>query len=135
MPLLSIVIPMYNEEAVIEQCFNTLKPILDAVDQDWEIICVDDGSRDDSVKIVRRLADADARIKLLEFSRNFGKEAALTAGLDATTGDAVIPLDADLQDPPELIAQRRLCGQAHHRRMVLQYHVAHFERQHSAQCR
>jgi glycosyltransferase involved in cell wall biosynthesis len=105
MPLLSIVIPMYNEEAVIEQCFNTLKPILDAVDQDWEIICVDDGSRDDSVKIVRRLADADARIKLLEFSRNFGKEAALTAGLDATTGDAVIPLDADLQDPPELIPQ------------------------------
>tara|TARA_B100001123_G_scaffold44745_1_gene45821 strand:- start:1452 stop:2378 length:927 start_codon:yes stop_codon:yes gene_type:complete len=105
MPLLSILIPMYNEAESIEHCINTLTPILDAVDEDWEILCVDDGSVDASAAIVKARAASDPRIKLIEFSRNFGKEAALTAALDAANGQAVIPFDADLQDPPELIPE------------------------------
>ncbi|MAR56641.1 MAG: glycosyltransferase, partial [Rickettsiales bacterium] len=75
MPLLSILIPMYNEAESIEHCINTLTPILDAVDEDWEILCVDDGSVDASAAIVKARAASDPRIKLIEFSRNFGKEA------------------------------------------------------------
>ena len=78
--------------------------MLDGVpDIRFEVICVDDGSRDDTLQRLLALIDRDSRFSIIELSRNFGKEAALTAGLDAAQGDAVIPMDADLQDPPELI--------------------------------
>ena len=100
---LSVVVPVYNEAAVIGEFHRRLAAVLDALAETSEIVYVNDGSRDDSMRQLRALADADARVVLLDFSRNFGKEIALTAGLDHATGDAVIVIDSDLQDPPELI--------------------------------
>jgi glycosyltransferase involved in cell wall biosynthesis len=103
--LLSLVVPFYNEEATVQHFANAVLPVLDAVpDTKWEIICVDDGSKDQTLRELLILMRADARFHVLEFSRNFGKEAALTAGIDAARGAAVIPMDVDLQDPPALIA-------------------------------
>jgi polyisoprenyl-phosphate glycosyltransferase len=102
--LVSIVIPFYNESEAIEPLYQALRGVLDCVPGiRFEVICVDDGSRDDTLQRLIALVDRDVRFSVLELSRNFGKEAALSAGLDAATGDAVIPIDADLQDPPELI--------------------------------
>ncbi|WP_298281111.1 glycosyltransferase family 2 protein [Acidocella sp.] len=103
--LLSLVVPFYNEAETIQVFAARLLPVLEAVpDTRWEILCVDDGSADGTLLKLVALAQGDARFKVIEFSRNFGKEAALTAGIDAARGEAVIPIDADLQDPPELIA-------------------------------
>lgn len=103
--LLSVLVPMYNEAEVISIFVDTLRPILDGLPVDWEIICVNDGSTDNTLKIVREMSASDDRIKVLNLSRNFGKESALTAALDYARGDAVIPIDADLQDPPQIIPQ------------------------------
>jgi glycosyltransferase involved in cell wall biosynthesis len=102
-PLLSIVIPMFNESAGLETLFARLVPILEKITFDWEILCVNDGSRDDTLAQLKTWHAKEPRIKVLSLSRNFGKEAALTAGLHHAFGKAVIPMDADLQDPPELI--------------------------------
>ncbi len=103
--LLSIVVPFFNEAESIAGFRAALRPVLDAIpDTTWEIICVDDGSTDATLDALVALT-ADPCFKVIELSRNFGKEAALTAGLDAARGDAVIPIDADLQDPPELIPE------------------------------
>lgn len=100
----SIVVPFYNEEAGIQVFYDTLNSAMDTVEGvDFEVVCVDDGSKDATLLALVALSRRDPRYKTIELSRNFGKEAALTAGLDAATGDAVIPMDADLQDPPELI--------------------------------
>lgn len=102
--LLSIVVPFYNEAEAIQAFADAILPALEIVpDTRWEIICVDDGSKDSTLLKLVALAQTDSRFHVLEFSRNFGKEAALTAGIDAAKGEAVIPIDADLQDPPELI--------------------------------
>jgi polyisoprenyl-phosphate glycosyltransferase len=102
--LVSIVAPFYNEEEAVEPFYQALRDVLDGItDNSFEIICVDDGSHDDTLLRLISLVDRDPRWSIIELSRNFGKEAALTAGLDAAKGDAVIPIDADLQDPPELI--------------------------------
>jgi len=102
--LVSIVAPFYNESDGIEFFYRAMQPILDGLpDVHFEVVCVDDGSRDDTLPKLIALAERDARFRVVELSRNFGKEAALTAGIDAASGDAVIPIDADLQDPPELI--------------------------------
>lgn len=103
--LISIVIPMYNESDGLQALFHRVLPILSHLTQEWEIICVDDGSKDDTAARLRQWHDHDQRIKLLALSRNFGKEAALTAGLHHAFGRVVIPMDADLQDPPELIPE------------------------------
>lgn len=100
---LSIIIPMHNEVEVLPQLFARLIPCMEKVTTNYEIICVDDGSRDGTYAMLRDFHKRDPRIKLVRFARNFGKEAALSAGIDYTTGQAVIPIDADLQDPPELI--------------------------------
>lgn len=104
-PELSIVIPMYNESEGMEALFSALVPVLDGVTHDWEILCINDGSTDNTLELLRRLHDADERVRYLSLSRNFGKEAALTAGLHHVFGRAVIPFDADLQDPPTVIPQ------------------------------
>ena len=101
--LLSIVIPMYNEEAVLATLFEKLDEVLDDLPIAHEIICVDDGSTDATRAMLSTLVDEKKTVKALFLSRNFGKEAAMTAALDYACGDAVIPIDADLQDPPELI--------------------------------
>ena len=104
-PLLSLIVPVYNEAENLPALFETLPPHLSAIDEAWEILFIDDGSQDESAKLIEAAHDTDARFKLLKLSRNFGKEIALSAGLDHATGKAVIPFDADLQDPPELIEQ------------------------------
>ncbi|MFP5511889.1 MAG: glycosyltransferase family 2 protein [Alphaproteobacteria bacterium] len=100
---LSVVIPFYNEGPNIDALFARLTPVLDGLDMDWEVVCVNDGSRDDTVDRLLDVHDRDPRVKVVDLSRNFGKELALSAGLSHTTGDAVVPMDADLQHPPELL--------------------------------
>ncbi|MES2187013.1 MAG: glycosyltransferase family 2 protein [Pseudomonadota bacterium] len=104
--LLSVVVPFYNEAASIPLFFPRVLACLDALeDMACEIVCVNDGSRDATLDRLLEAAAADTRIRVIDLTRNFGKEAALTAGLEEARGDAVVPFDADLQDPPEVIAQ------------------------------
>lgn len=100
---LSIVIPLYNEQEMIPMMYERLKAILASLDLSHELVLVDDGSRDATPDLMRRLAASDPAVTAVYLSRNFGKEAALTAGIEHAAGDAVIVMDADLQDPPELI--------------------------------
>lgn len=102
-PTLSIVVAAYNEEDVLDILFARLGEVLAGLGESYEIICVNDGSRDRTAEILAAHHARDPRIRVINLARNFGKELALTAGLDATCGRAVVPLDADLQDPPELI--------------------------------
>lgn len=102
---LSIVVPIYNERTVLPMLYGRLRRVLDPLEISYELVLVDDGSSDGSGDDLLELATASSVVKVVRLSRNFGKEAALTAGLDQTCGDAVIILDADLQDPPELISQ------------------------------
>jgi glycosyltransferase involved in cell wall biosynthesis len=100
---LTVVVPMFNEEDACASFFDVIVPVLESLTEQYEIICVDDGSRDRTAEIVCDYHSRNRRIKLVQLSRNFGKEVALTAGLNYAHGDAVIPIDVDLQDPPELI--------------------------------
>ena len=103
---ISIIAPFFNEGEGVDYFYEAICIILDRiVELDFEVVCIDDGSRDDTLKKLIAVAEKDSRFHVIELSRNFGKEAALTAGIDAATGDAVIPIDADLQDPPELIIE------------------------------
>lgn len=101
--LLSIVLPVYNEQEVLPALFQALPPVLARIGWDYELIFIDDGSRDSTRAILNAEAAKDDRVKILAFSRNFGQQAAITAGLDFANGDAVVVMDADLQDPPELL--------------------------------
>ena len=103
--LLSIVIPVYNEAEALPMLFSALRGVLQKMDCDHELIFVNDGSKDRTLQILRNAADADRRVKVLKFSRNFGHQAALTAGLDFASGDAIVVMDADLQDPPEILPE------------------------------
>lgn len=103
--LLSIIIPFYNEQEVISECQQRISSAVEAIDMQVELLYINDGSKDDSLNILIALMQQDKRIKIIDLSRNFGKENAMTAGLDKAKGDAVIIIDADLQDPPELIAE------------------------------
>ncbi len=103
--MLSILTPFFNEEKAVDAYFAKLVPILDKVAEHWEIICIDDGSTDGTLEKLIAYTKRNNKIKVISFSRNFGKEAALTAAFDNALGDAAIPIDADLQDPPELISK------------------------------
>lgn len=102
---LSIVCPMHNEEESLAFFFARLLPVLESLGEPFEVICVNDGSLDATLERLFALQQQESRIRVLDLSRNFGKEAALTCGIDHACGDAVIPIDADLQDPPELIVE------------------------------
>ena len=102
---ISIIIPLYNESDNIEHLFVRLTPVLERLNTSYEIICINDGSQDDTLKRLIELRQRYLAIKIVNLSRNFGKEIALTAGIDYASGAAVIPIDADLQDPPELIVK------------------------------
>ena len=102
-PRYSIVVPVFEEEEVLPRLYERLKPVLDALDGPAEVLFVVDGGRDRSFEIVKELRSRDARVKGIRFSRNFGHQHALSAGLDHARGEAVIMMDGDLQHPPELI--------------------------------
>ncbi len=113
-PILSLVLPIYNEEAIIPELDRRLRTFLAelggavggvGVGERWEVIFVDDGSQDRSLPLLKELAAAEPRYKVLSLSRNFGHQMAITAGLDRADGEAVVVMDADLQDPPEVVRQ------------------------------
>lgn len=99
----SIIVPVYNEELVINETYRRLKGVMDSTKDSYEIIFVNDGSRDSTRNKIQNLCKKDGKITLLNFSRNFGHQAAISAGMEASTGAAVVVIDADLQDPPEVI--------------------------------
>lgn len=106
MKKLSVVVPMYYEEEVAKECYNRLKGIVEKIDNyEYEIIFINDGSKDKTLPILMEIAEKDKNVKVLSFSRNFGHQCAVTAGLQYVTGDAIVIIDADLQDPPELIPE------------------------------
>ena len=102
---LSIVVPMYNESECIDRFFDELLKVLAEITENYEIVCVNDGSQDDTLERLVGYFEKDPRVVVIDLARNFGKDKALTAGLDYARGRAVIPIDADLQDPPELIKE------------------------------
>jgi dolichol-phosphate mannosyltransferase len=108
---LSIIVPIFNEEENISAFISSLQEVLEQLSHPYEVIIVDDGSTDGGGELLRSLALQDERFKIVEFSRNFGKEIALTAGLRAASGDAAIMIDADLQHPPERIPEFIACWQ------------------------
>ncbi|MCC7162855.1 MAG: glycosyltransferase family 2 protein [Anaerolineae bacterium] len=104
-PILSVVIPVCNEQENLEELYGRLTRALESVEPDFEILFVDDGSRDRSLGILTRMAQNDVRVSVIAFARNFGHQAAISAGLDQARGNAVVVMDADLQDPPEVLGQ------------------------------
>ena len=102
---LSVVVPLYNEESNLDTLFERLLLVLEELKTSYEIVCVNDGSRDNTLMRLVEYHQRFSAIKVINLSRNFGKEIALTAGLDYACGAAIIPIDADLQDPPELIGE------------------------------
>lgn len=99
----SVIVPLYNEELVLRVTYVRLKKVMESIGETYEIVLVDDGSRDGTLEIARDICRQDGTVKLLSFSRNFGHQVAITAGMDHASGKAVIVIDADLQDPPEVI--------------------------------
>ncbi len=101
--MISVIVPLYNEEEVIEESYRRLTAIMQSLNEDYELILINDGSRDRTASLAAALCEKDRHVRLICFSRNFGHQIAITAGMDYAAGDAVVIIDADLQDPPELI--------------------------------
>ena len=102
-PTFTIIAPIYNELESIPELYPRVRDVMDQTGEPWELILVDDGSTDGSTEVIRTLADNDPRVQPVIFARNFGHQIAVTAGIDYSQGDAVVIIDADLQDPPEVI--------------------------------
>jgi polyisoprenyl-phosphate glycosyltransferase len=102
-PKISIVAPIYNEVENIPELYHRISEVLDTTGDSWELVMVDDGSTDGSTDLIRKYRDQDSRVVAVIFARNFGHQIAVTAGLDYARGDAVVIIDSDLQDPPEVI--------------------------------
>ena len=107
MKKLSVIVPMYYEEEVAEECYKRLKKVLEGLSKkyEYEIVFINDGSKDKTLNILENIAKENKNVKIISFSRNFGHQCAVTAGLKYITGDAIVIIDADLQDPPELIPE------------------------------
>jgi len=101
----SVVVPLYNEELVIAETYKRLTAVMQQADGEYELVFVNDGSRDTTEQMAKDICKADSCVKLINFSRNFGHQTAITAGMDNASGQAVVVIDADLQDPPEVILQ------------------------------
>jgi len=110
--LISIIIPVYREEKNVSRLYERLEAVTSKIEAEWEYIFVNDGSPDNSIGALRALAARDGRVRVIDFSKNFGKEIALTAGVHSCSGDAAICMDADLQHPPEIIPQLVAAWQA-----------------------
>lgn len=105
MKKISIIVSVYNEEAALEEFYRVSKEVFDELPWDYEYLFVNDGSTDGSLRLLREFAKADFRVKVISFSRNFGHEAAMLAGVDYADGDALVCMDSDLQHPPECVAE------------------------------
>ena len=106
MKKISIIVPMYNEQEVVNECFNRLENVLaNLPEYEYEILFVNDGSKDKTLEVLTQIAESNKNVKVISFSRNFGHQSAVTAGLKYSTGDCVLIIDADLQDPPELLPE------------------------------
>ncbi len=103
--MISVVVPLYNEEEVIHESYNRLTQVLQSTGEAYELVLIDDGSRDQTAHLAARICEKDKHVRLIRFSRNFGHQIAITAGMDYARGDAVVIIDADLQDPPDVILQ------------------------------
>jgi dolichol-phosphate mannosyltransferase len=121
MPKYSLIIPIYNEEETIPELYRRVSDVMDSLDDSVELILINDGSRDRSLNLMRELQERDARVCYISFARNFGHQAAVTAGLNFARGQVIVVLDADLQDPPELIPKMIESWQAG-------YHVVYAQR-------
>ncbi|MBN2736435.1 MAG: glycosyltransferase family 2 protein [Spirochaetales bacterium] len=99
----SVVVPVFNEEEVVQVSYQRLKKVMDGINDSYELIFINDGSKDKTCGIVKEICGQDKNTKLIDFSRNFGHQIAITAGMDLAEGEAIIVIDADLQDPPEVI--------------------------------
>jgi len=121
MPKYSLIIPIYNEEETIPELYRRVSDVMDSLDDSVELILINDGSRDRSLKLMRELQERDARVCYISFARNFGHQAAVTAGLNFARGQVIVVLEADLQDPPELIPKMIESWQAG-------YHVVYAQR-------
>ncbi|MCA2621583.1 MULTISPECIES: glycosyltransferase family 2 protein [unclassified Microcystis] len=121
MPKYSLIIPIYNEEETIPELYRRVSDIMDSLDDSVELILINDGSGDRSLKLMRELQERDARVCYISFARNFGHQAAVTAGLNFARGQVIVVLDADLQEPPELIPKMIESWQAG-------YHVVYAQR-------
>jgi glycosyltransferase involved in cell wall biosynthesis len=104
-PEVSLVVPCHNEAENLSTLYDRALAVMEQTGKSWEMVCINDGSKDDTLEQLLALHQKDPRVVVIDLSRNFGKEAALTAGLDHARGDCAIPLDADLQDPPEVIPE------------------------------
>ncbi len=104
-PLISVIAPVYNERDSLPELLLRVSQVMETTSQSWELVLVDDGSQDGSTEIIRQMAESDPRLRPVIFSRNFGHQIAVTAGLDYARGQAVIIIDADLQDPPEVMLE------------------------------
>lgn len=102
-PRISVVAPVFNEEETLPEFYRRVRAVMDELGEPWELVLVDDGSSDDSFRICRELHEQDPRVRVVRFARNFGHQIAITAGMDHARGDAVVTIDSDLQDPPEVI--------------------------------
>jgi len=104
-PIFSIIAPIYNEEESLPELYRRVSEVMDRTHEPWELVLINDGSQDKSSEIIRELATRDKRVRPVMFARNFGHQIAVTAGLDYSRGEAVVIIDADLQDPPEVILE------------------------------
>lgn len=102
---ISVVIPMFCEELVVDECYKRLKEVMLANRYNYELIFINDGSTDNTLELLKDIAKLDNNVKIINFSRNFGHQAAVSAGIENATGDAIVIIDADLQDPPEIISE------------------------------
>ncbi len=102
-PKYSVVVPAYNEEQIVDELYRRVRAVMDGLGEPWELVLVNDGSSDGTLDRMLALREKDGRVKVINFARNFGHQIAVTAGMDYALGDAVIIMDADLQDPPEVI--------------------------------
>ena len=100
---LSVIVPMYYEEEVAYEFYNRLKNVVQKIDFNYEIIFINDGSKDNTLMILKSISNEDSNVRIIDFSRNFGHQVAVTAGILNCEGDLAVVIDADLQDPPELI--------------------------------
>ena len=106
MEKITVIVPCYNEEAALHYYYKEMSRVMDEMnDVDFELLFINDGSKDKTLEIMMELANKDSRVKYISFSRNFGKEAAMYAGFENSTGDYVCLMDADLQDPPRLLPE------------------------------